>query len=458
MPASVFIFDDYVDTNIGGMQAPLTKPFRKETDTHMRCFIIARCVSTAATVAVVWATLTGCSGNAPSSQNAGGGSSNGAQAGSVVKIGADLPISGGDASDGVPTENGVKLAVIDANKRKLIPGYTIQASIVDDAVNGVHNPSQGAKNIQAFASDAAVLAVVGPFNSNVAKAEIPLSTSLGIALISPANTNPDLTKGPLAMLLRRTNPNDITYFRVCTTDDIQGPAGADYAAQVVKVKRAYVLDDNETYGRGVADQWAAQFQRDGGTLLGHDHITKGQQDFHALLTRAASLNPDTVFYGGTTSTGGGLVRKQMGDSGLGSIAYFGADGIRNDQFLIDAGTAANSSYATVATVNANELPAAQSFLKDYQAKFSQPVGSYSANGYVAAMTIIDAIASAMKENGGKLPSRAQVLEQLRSGKMHHSIIGDFSFDRNGDTTNKIISIYGVRNSGWVFLTQKNYAK
>ncbi len=402
-------------------------------------------------VAVASVALAGCSGNGPSGS---GGTS-----GSVVKIGADLPVSGGDASDGVPTANGVKLAVIDANNRRLIAGYTIEASVVDDAVNGVHSPSQGAKNIQAFASDPSVLGVVGPFNSNVAKAEIPLSNSLGIALISPANTNPDLTKGPLALELRTTNPSAITYFRVCTTDDIQGPAGADYAAQVIKLKRAYVLDDNETYGKGVADQWAAQFQKDGGTVLGHDHITKGQQDFHALLTRAASQNPDVIFYGGTTSTGGGLVRKQMADAGLGGIAYFGADGIRNDQFLTDAGPTANGSFATVATVNAAKIPAAQTFLKEYQAQFGQPVGSYSANGYVAAMTLIEAIAAAMKEQGGgALPTRAQVLDQLRSGKSHASIIGTFSFDPSGDTTNKIISIYGVRGGAWVFLIQKNYAK
>jgi branched-chain amino acid transport system substrate-binding protein len=422
----------------------------------MRRFVFAQGFSTAAIVAVACALIAGCS-NAQNGQNGGAPQAGSTPAGTVIKIGADLPLSGGDASDGVPTANGVKLAIMDANKNRLIPGYTFQADILDDAVNGVHSPSQGVKNIQSFAADSAVLGVVGPFNSNVAKSEIPLSNSLGIALISPANTNPDLTKGPLARTLRVTNPDTITYFRVCTTDDIQGPAGADYAAQVVKLKRAYVLDDNETYGKGVADQWAAQFQKDGGTVLGHDHITKGQQDFHALLTRAASVNPDVVFYGGTTSTGGGLVRKQMADSGLGTIAYFGADGIRNDQFLTDAGSAANGSYATVAAVNADKIPAAQAFLKAYQAQFGQSVGSYSASGYVSAMTLIDAIAAIMKSNGGQVPSRQDVLTQLRSGSKHSSIIGVFSFDANGDTTNKIISIYEVRNGRWVFLTQKNYA-
>ena len=192
--------------------------------------------------------------------------------------------------------------------------------------------------------------------------------------------------------------------------------------------------------------------------MGHDHITKGQQDFHALLTRVGSQSPDVLFYGGTTSTGGGLVRKQMADTGLGSIPYFGADGIRNDEFLRAADGAADNSYATVAAVNADKIPAAKQFLAEYQQQFRQPVGSYSASGYVSAMVLINAIASAMKANGGQLPARADVLQQLRAGTKFDSIIGTFSFDKNGDSTNKIISIYTVKDGAWQFLLQKNYAK
>ncbi|HLJ82951.1 MAG TPA: branched-chain amino acid ABC transporter substrate-binding protein [Candidatus Eremiobacteraceae bacterium] len=404
----------------------------------------------------------GCSGsgsgsNSTSSGTAGATSGSNAAAGNIIKIGADLPISGADASDGVPTKLGVELAIIDANKQNLVPGFTLQSNILDDAVNGVHNPSQGAKNVQSFASDDAVLGIVGPFNSNVAKAEIPLTNSLGIALISPATTNPDLTKGPRALELRTTNPQMITFFRVCATDDIQGPVGADYAYNDRHLRKAYLIDDNETYGRGVADAWGAQFTNDGGTVLAHDHITKGQQDFHALLTRAAGAGPDVVFYGGVTANGGGLIRKQMSESGIGNVAYFGADGVRNDQFLTDAGATADNVYATVAAVNASTIPAAKQFLTDYQAQFNQPVGSYSAAGYTAAMVLIKAIGLASKADGGKMPTRAQVLSELRSIKSFQSIMGPFAFDANGDTTNKIISIWGAQKDKWVFLTQRKFA-
>jgi branched-chain amino acid transport system substrate-binding protein len=406
-------------------------------------------------IAALLALTLGATGCSNSSGGSGTNSSPAAQ-GNVIKIGADLPISGADASDGVPTKHGVELAVIEANKRNLIPGFTLQADILDDAVNGVHNPSQGAKNVQAFASDDAVLGIVGPFNSNVAKAEIPLSNSLGIALISPANTNSDLTKGPSALELRRINPQSITYFRVCATDDIQGPVGADYAYRDRGLRKVYLIDDNETYGRGVADAWGAQFVLDGGQILAHDHITKGQQDFHALLTRAAGANPDVVFFGGVTANGGGLIRKQMSESGIGNVAYFGADGIRNDQFLIDAGAAADNVYATVAAVNASTIPEAKQFLVEYQQQFGVPVGSYSAAGYTSAMVIIESIAKAVKSNGGKMPTRADVLQNLRSTKLFQSIMGPFAFDVNGDTTNRIISVYGTRTGAWVFLTQRKF--
>ena len=121
-----------------------------------------------------------------------------------------------------------------------------------------------------------------------------------------------------------------------------------------------------------------------------------------------------------------------------------------------AGATADNVYGTVAAVNASTIPEAKSFLADYQTQFNQPVGSYSAAGYTSAMVIIQAIAKAVKDNGGKMPSRDDVLTNLRSVKQFNSIMGPFAFDANGDTTNKIISIYGARKDIWVFLTQRKF--
>ena len=149
----------------------------------------------------------------------------GPAANKTIKLGIELPQSGNELANGEPTANGIKLAVKQANDKKLIPGYTIEINSQDDAVNGVHNPDKGRANMQALASDAAVLGVVGPFNSNVARAEIPVSNEAGLVQCSPANTGVDLTQEGSEQYRAAGKPRN--YFRLAAPDNIQGPGDGE---------------------------------------------------------------------------------------------------------------------------------------------------------------------------------------------------------------------------------------
>ena len=378
--------------------------------------------------------------------------------GDTITVGVELPLSGADASDGVPTLNAVKLAVKEANEGKLVPGFSLALDVRDDTINGVHDPTKGAANFREQVADPTDLGVIGPLNSNVAQALIPISNESELALISPANTSPDLTKGAQALGLRKAHPLEITYFRDCPTDDVQGSAGATFAYTTLGVRRAYIMDDNATFGRGVADQWASQFRSEGGEILGHLHARSGQTDFSDMIRAAAAAGADVVFFGGESSTGAAEARKQMAGTPLAKTPYVSGDGIQNQQFLDVAGPESDNSYATVASANAAELPTAANFMKAYRDEYGQAAGAYSANAYVAAMVLIQAIATAVQADGGKMPSREQVLDQLRSAPRFTSILGVFSFDQNGDTTLKIVSIWKAQKRRWTFLTQRNFAR
>jgi len=391
--------------------------------------------------AVVAAAVAGCSSSGTSS----GAGSSGASSG-TIKIGIDLPLSGADASIGIPTENGALLAIEQAGKNGFAGGaFKLEASVLDDAVQGKHDPAAGAQNVQTFISDPAVLAMVGPFNSNVAKSEIPLTNDAGLAQISPSNTNDGLTIGDAAKKLRTAHPDVNTYFRVCTRDSKQGSALAQVAYARLGFKKVFIIDDNETYGKGLADVFDASFRGLGGTVLGHEHITSNQVDFKSLLTKVKSLNPDAVFFGGNTSTGGGLIRRQMGDVGLAQTPFLGGDGISDAEFLKQAGDAANGAYMTVASPDVTKLPAAKGFITAYQARFKSSVGPYSANAYTAAKIEIAAIEKAIKDNGGKMPTRADVLKNIASTANFDSPIGKVGFDANGDTTSPVLTLLHVVN-------------
>lgn len=396
------------------------------------------------------AALAVCCAMALASCGQGGGGSAGSPGGSltgnVVTIGVDLPLSGADAAIGQSTLNGVTLAVEQANAKGLPDGLTLKVNALDDAVQGVHSPQQGVANTRTLISEPNVLAMVGPYNSNVGKAEIPVTNAAGLAQISPATSTDSLTKGADGAALRRTNPNAIAFYRVCALNSQQGTIGAKLALSQ-GWKTAYVVDDNETYGLDMAAAFAKDFTKDGGKIVGSDHLEKNSQDFKSLLLKIAAAKPALLFYGGVSSTGGGLLRKQMFDSGLSKLPMLGGDGV--DDLNSIAGSEADGVYYTVGAVNAERLPAAEAFVKAYASRFKEPVGPYSANAYAATQIAIAAILKAKAD--GSL-TRAAVLKNVAATNMP-TVIGQVSFDKDGDIANPVISVYQFENGKPFFLKQ-----
>jgi branched-chain amino acid transport system substrate-binding protein len=371
--------------------------------------------------------------------------------GQAVKIGVELPMSGGEAPNGVPTNNGVLLAIA----QHPVPGFTVTTNLQDDALNGAHDPATGAKNMGTLVNDASVIGVVGPYNSNVAKVEIPISNAANLLQCSPANTNISLTLPQFgAKDLRPTNPDKIAYVRVATTDLNQGAAGADIAFTDLGKKNAYVIDDTETYGKALADQFVAIFTKLGGKVVGRDGAGKSVTDYTSLLTKAQSLNPDGVFYGGVTTGGGGLLRKQMVANGMGAIPLVGGDGINDgsaataSSFLNIAGPDGDqNTYSTVAAVH--DIPNPDKFKADYQAMFKTDPGSYSASGYACAQIILEALS---KVGADREKIRAYVVDPSHN---YDTVLGSLHFDANGDTSQFIISEYKFGNGDWQFIKQKD---
>lgn len=417
----------------------------------------ARGSAVIAGLALIAAACSSSPTTAPATSGGGGG---GGGSTLDVKIGIELPMSGGEAPNGVPTANGVQLALDQIQ----VPGFNVTINQQDDAVNGKHDPNQGAKNIQTLANDPQVLFIVGPYNSNVAQAEIPVSNAAGLMQCSPANTAVGLTKGDAAAALRQTNPDKIAYVRVATTDDNQGAGTADIAYNEVGAKTAYVLDDTQTYGVGLSDGFESAYKTFGGQVLKRDGVPDSTTDFTSYVTTAQGLNPGVIMYGGVTTSGIGLFRKQMAQNGLANIPLVGGDGIVDgsadtaSSFLNIAGADGDvNTYGTVAAIH--DIPNPDKFKTDYNTKFGTDPGSYSAPGYACTQIFLEAL----KAVGTGVTDLAQLREAIRAyvadtSHTYDTVLGTVGFDANGDTTQHTISYYKFDPSSkdWAFFKQRDF--
>ena len=378
--------------------------------------------------------------------------------GGTISIGLELSLTGEDASDGVPAENGADLAIQNAG---LVCGasshqdacFRLQAATRDDVVAGIHDPARGEQNINRLVDDAAVLAVVGPLYDSVASREIPVASAAGLTLVSPATTNECLTQEPsdghcggLAQRLRSGGSS--SFFRVVPTQLAEGDAAADLAYRRLARRRAYVLNDGTAFSAGLARRFAARFGLDGGTVA--DPLDLGPVDpatssFGRQLDAARSAGADVVYFPATLASTAGMARLSMKDS-MPGVAFISADRIATNQFAKLADGNAGASYYTVARPYAPKLPTAASMARRYLAEYGKPPGDYSLTSFEATNIVIAAIGRAIDDAGGRMPTRQQVLKETAQTRNYGGAMGTMSFDDRGDTTLRLVTAFEWRSA------------
>jgi branched-chain amino acid transport system substrate-binding protein len=381
-------------------------------------------------------TLTACG-----SRDSGSKSDSGS---TTLTIGVDAPLSGENSTTGLGIQYGVQIAVDDANKNNWVPGVKFKVKALDDKAQ----PATGQSNATAFTGDTNVVGAVGPLNSGVALSMQKVFASANMVEISPSNTDPSLTQGK-NWATTKTRPYK-TYFRTATTDALQGGFAADYAFNGLKKKKAFVVDDKQTYGAGLAGIFNSGFKKLGGTIAGTDHVNTGDTDFSSLVTKIKNSGADLVYYGGQYDESE-KITKQLKAAGV-KIPLFGGDGMYATTYIQTAGKAAEGDLATSVGVPVDTLPAAKAFVSTYKAKgYKGDYGAYGGYSYDAASAIIKAVKAVKDANDGKLPDsndlRSKVVDAVQKSDFE-GITGKVTFDQYGDTGNKQLTVYQVTNGAW----------
>jgi branched-chain amino acid transport system substrate-binding protein len=337
----------------------------------------------------------------------------------TVTIGSAGPLTGGIAHLGKDNDNGVRLAIDQANeKHPKIGGKDVK--FVVESEDDQADPKLGPTIAQKFA-DAKVSGVVGHLNSGVTIPASAVYNQAGIPMISGSATNPKLTEQGFKNI-----------FRVVARDDQQGPAVAQYL-ESLKVKKVAIADDATAYGEGLANEVEKTLTAAGIKVVAREKTTDKATDFKAILTKMKGTAPDAVFYGGMDATGGPML-KQARELGIKAVFSFG-DGACTAEMSKLAGTAAEGMVCSQAGLPV--AAARKSFVTAFNAKYGE-IQQYAPYTYDAANLLIAAMQKADSTDPAKyLPSLQSI--------SFDGATGHIEFDDKGDRKNAEVTIFTLKD-------------
>jgi branched-chain amino acid transport system substrate-binding protein len=384
--------------------------------------------------------------------DAGAGDEGGAK---KLTIYSSLPLQGAARAQALATVNGAKLALKNAGGKA--GDFPIEYVSLDDstAQAGGWEPGQTSANARKAISDDSTIAYIGEFNSGATAVSLPLLNEAGIAQVSPGNTAVGITTDDPGAAPGEPDKyyptGKRTYARILPKDTYQGAALATLAKEE-GCASAYILNDKEVYGAGLARNVELSAKNVGLEIKGNEGIDKNAPNYRSLGAKIKETGAECFIYSGITANNAVQIFKDMavalpegallGPEGVGETGFFDEDegGLPPD--------VARRVLITIPGVAPEEYPpAGQEFLKQYEAEYGEKnPDRYAVYGYEAMNLILDAIERAGPDGA----DRAAVVDQLLATKDREGVFGKYSIDENGDITLTPYGVYGIEDGALVF--------
>jgi branched-chain amino acid transport system substrate-binding protein len=346
-------------------------------------------------------------------------------------IASDLPLQGAIRHQTVEISRAMIWAL--AEKGWKAGSYKIGYQSCDDstAQTGGWDTAKCATNAHLYANSKSVIGVLGTFNSGCAKIEVPVLNRAALAMISPANTNPGLTKKWDVGEPNKYYPTGSrNYARVVATDDIQGPADALWS-QSLGFKKVFVLNDKQTYGVGVATTYKAAATKLGIKVVGFQGWDAKASSYEALATSIKASGAQAVFLGGIVCNNGAKLMQDLKAVDP-KIQLQMPDGFSDPGAN---GAVGNGSYISVAGEPPNALTGqGATFVKSFGKQIGTTPNPYAAYGAQAMLVMLQAVAA----SGG---DRGKTTKGIFGIHITNGILGNFSINASGDTNLTPITIY-----------------
>jgi branched-chain amino acid transport system substrate-binding protein len=404
---------------------------------------------TALATAALAGALAACGGDS------GGGSTSTGQGAKRLTIYSSLPMQGGARVQAEAAVKGAKLALEQAGGKA--GKFPITFKPLDDSTAQAAGwePNATSANARKAATDKSAIGYIGEFNSGATAVSLPILNEAGVAQVSPGNTAVGITsKDPGA---GPGEPDKYyptgkrTYARVLPKDTYQGAALASLAKEQ-KCTSAYILNDKEVYGAGLARNVELAAKKIGLQINGDEGIDKNAANYRSLAQKIKGTGAQCFIYAGITANNAVQIFKDIA-AALPTARLLGPEGVGESGFFDpkDGGLppdVAKRVLITIPGVAPEEYPpAGKQFLKDYSAKYGETSPDrYAVYGYESMNLLLEAIKRA-GDNGG---DRAAVADQLLATKNRKGVFGTYSLDSNGDITLTPYGIYKIKDGALAF--------
>ena len=376
-----------------------------------------RIVSVLLTAVMVVSLLTGCGGAAVNENE--------------IKIGINYELSGGVASYGQSSVEGIEMAIEEINAAGGINGK----KIVPVKYDTKSEPAEATTLATKLMTQDKVVAVLGPATSGSFKATIPVAIKNKIPVASGSATADDVTFD--------ANGVKEYAFRICFSDSYQGEVMATYALNnLSKTKAVIIMDSSSDYAKGLAASFKSTFTAGGGSVVAEEAYLKGDTDFNAIITSIKSKDFDVVFIPGYYEEVG-LIIKQARSQGI-DVPVLGADGFDSPELVNLAGAdALNDVYFSNHYSSLDKDPTVADFISNFKKKHNKEPDAFNALGYDLAKFVADGIGRAEKLTGESVKAALEATENFVG------VTGSFSIAENHDAVKAIVVIGlkdGVQNT------------
>jgi branched-chain amino acid transport system substrate-binding protein len=390
--------------------------------------------------------MTACGGD---DDDSGGGSSGSGGGGGAVNVYSSLPLQGASRPQTTAMVEGIKLALEQRGGKA--GSTTVKYTSLDDstAQAGTWTPEATQANARKVAQDDAAVAYIGEFNSGASAISIPLLNEVPIAQISPANTAVGLTSddpGADKGEPEKYYPSGTRhYLRIVPKDTIQGAALATLMKEDGCTK-AYILNDKEVYGAGLARNVELAAKPQGLEIAGNEGIDPKAPNFRSQAATIKSAGADCFLFSGITANGAVQLYKDVA-AAVPDAKLYGPDGVAESGFSDPAeggipGDVASRVKVTVATLSPDEYPPdGQKFFDDFEKKYGEKnPDPYAIYGYEAMDLVLDTC----EKLGDKCSDKDSMIEALFNTKGRESVLGTYDIDENGDTTLTDYGVYSIK--------------